>query len=284
MQTELGRMAQVMQNPSGACTWWGSIVGCVKDNGCCSNPQLKTQIDNTNKQMSALTKSCSASCDGGGSTAKPGGSTAKPAPKPTPPPSPVKAFVFFVLKLAGLDKNSFTTAAQKAFKELIAKTVGKICGFDGVGVCTASDVAIKGFHAHTRRASTKVDFTLETYSQAKAKAGQTALKTEVAKPSFVSSLNTAMNTNITAIAVESSSTTPPPSPPSSGGTNVGLIVGLVIGIVVLLIIVGVVVWWFFLRTPAAPLSGQSDTKHVELQEGTATAAQVPNNKEYPKNP
>ena len=94
-----------------------------------------------------------------------------------------------------------------------------------------------------------MDFTLETYSQVQAKAGQATLKAEIVKPSFASSLNIAMATNITSITVTSSSITPPAG--GDSGTNVGLIVGLVVGILVLLVIIGVAVRWFLI-TPQTP--------------------------------
>merc|ERR1711861_41647 len=109
-----------------------------------------------------------------GSSFSSGYNSAASTPTPAPTPAAAKATykITASVKLAGITKAQFTTAAQTSFKEVVAANTGSICGTSGTAVCTSADVTIISF---SRRSGLTVKFEIGVHSSAYA----TALK---AKP------------------------------------------------------------------------------------------------------
>jgi len=217
----------------------------------------------------------------------PAGSPTNSPPSPTPPPpssagaaasAPAVVYAFFTVLLQGLLKENFDAAMQTAFRMLIARSVGDVCGFSGASTCTTGDISVKGFNS-LRRTGISVDFTLTTYSTSQANQGESTLKDAVATSQFAANLRSDVSTSIASASVTSSSIGSA-LVQEQDDDNVGLIVGLVLGFLFLLICIAVLVWCY-MTGACCFAKPDKDGKHVELQEGSATGAQLPGQKTEP---
>jgi len=122
-----------------------------------------------------------------GSSFSSGYNSAASTPTPAPTPAAAKATykITASVKLAGITKAQFTTAAQTSFKEVVAANTGSICGTSGTAVCTSADVTIISF---SRRSGLTVKFEIGVHSSAKATAGAATLTSYVSSPAFATAL------------------------------------------------------------------------------------------------
>jgi len=146
------------------------------------------------------------------------------SPTPAPPPSGHR--VTGTLTLSGVDASSLTTNDRENLKSVVANAVGSVCGPNGNGPCTASDVTIT-----IARRSATVSYSVNVYTADAATSGAATINTVTMSEMTT---NIAANGGALAVVTVSSKSTAtgeysPPSAASSSNSRVAIIIAIVAG-------------------------------------------------------